>query len=129
MISPERGLVKLLATGKTIQTNRYGTELKDSFTEIRDTIAKTYGPPQHAFDFLTSGSIWDEPRDWMMGVVKKERTLASYWDQAPLPNHITLIGVEAVALSMERGYLSLIYEFEGFTEYARSKKAKAGSVF
>jgi len=127
-ISPERGLLKISAIGITIQTNRYGTVLKAAFDEVRTAVASTYGPPSKDFNFLRSGSIWNEPEDWMMGLVKEERVLASYWDKE-LPNHIVGIVLEANTLSTEKGYLVLRYEFAGFSEYAGAKKAKAGKVF
>lgn len=83
-----------------------------------------------ALIYLKAGSIWDESRCWMMGLLKKERVLVSFWDvKSTLPNHITSITLEASALSTEEGYILLTYELEGFEEYSESKKAKQGSVF
>jgi len=129
ILSPERGLLKIVAVGKTIQTNGFGSEVHDAFIEMRDTVSATYGSAK-TFDLLKSGSIWNEPREWMMGLLKKERILTAYWNEtAKLPNHITVIELEGEALSRESGYLSLAYQFEGFSEYLQSQKAKAGSVF
>src|SRR5262245_32750798 len=43
VVSPNQGLVKLLAVGITIKTNGFGDEVRESFMEIRDVLAKTYG--------------------------------------------------------------------------------------
>ena len=62
-ISPQRGLVKLLASGKTIETTRYGDEVHRAFEEIRDAVSKVYGPPEHTYDFLRADSIWTGPSE------------------------------------------------------------------
>jgi hypothetical protein len=129
IISPTRGLVKIVAVGNTIKTNGLGGEVRDAFTETQVLVARNYGSPEKAFDFLRSGSIWNDPQDWMMGLAKKERVLTSFWAFVNSPNHITTMKLEAKALSAEAGYLALGYEFEGFEEYADFKTANAGKVF
>jgi hypothetical protein len=128
IFSPKDGLLKIGAIGHDINTNGFGEAVHDSFVEIRDAISQTYGQPEHNFDFLQSGSIWKEPEDWMMGLLKEERTLAANWRTA-LPNRINLILLEAKASSTEKGYLSLGYEFDGWHEYADAIKKKAATVF
>jgi hypothetical protein len=143
-ISPKNGLVRIYAAGKDIQTNRYGDRVKSAFIETQQALISTYGAPSEQFDFLNTGSAWEEPEYWMTGLQKEERTLSSYWKRDPkrclVPdpsvcqpalnsNHIVVISLHARASSDEVGFLSLGYEFEGFEEYSASKKAKAGSVF
>ncbi len=129
VISPDKGVLKIVAVGKTIGTNGFGSELHDAFNEIRGAVTTTYGKPE-TYDYLKSGSIWGEPQEWMMGLLKKERTLVAYWTvKDTKPNHITYIALEAAALSTEAGWLRLGYEFEGFSEYLGAKKAKAQKVF
>lgn len=129
IFSPDKGLLKIAAVGKDISTNGFGSEVHDAFTEIRDILSRTYGAGE-THDFLESGSIWNEDRDWMMGLLKKERVLSAYWGVASkLPNHITAMALTAIALSTEKGYLRLAYEFEGWDAYVDSKRAKEGEVF
>ena len=64
----------------------------------------------------------------MMGLLKEERHLASTWE-TPLPNHINDIVIEAKALSQEKGYIILTYEFDGWDAYVDAKKKQAGTVF
>ena len=126
IFSPTQGLLKIVAIGKDIQTNDFGDSVKTAFTDLRDVISKTYGPPK-SIDFVKRGSLWTDARDWMTGLLKEERSLAALWDNAP--NHIRGVILEANALSTSKAYLRLSYEFEGWDEYADSKKAKAGTVF
>jgi hypothetical protein len=127
-VSPERGLVKVGALGKNIKTSRYGDEITSAFTEIQNSITKGYGTPK-TWDYLKAGSTWNEPQDWMTGLEKKERVLASYWKFTTSPNHIDNIMLEAMAQSLEEGYLMLTYEFDGFDKYHAGKKTEAGKVF
>jgi hypothetical protein len=68
--------------GKDIVTNGYGEEIQTAFREICDALSATYGTPQIA-DFLKTGSIWSEPREWTMGLLKKERELFALWNKDP----------------------------------------------
>jgi hypothetical protein len=129
VFSPQQGLLKIVAAGKTIQTNGYGRDVQLAFGDIRDAISKNYGAAK-TLDNLRSGSIWDEPREWMMGLLKRERTLAAVWESdSARALHLSGIVLEAYALSTEKGYLKISYEFEGWDKYVDSLKAKAGTVF
>jgi hypothetical protein len=132
--SPTQGLVKIIATGRNIQSNGFGAEIREAFERVRDALTAAYGKPD-LDNFLLSGSIWNEPQDWTMGLRKKERVLAAYWlvSKGTLdvnnPGCITGIKLEAVALSSEVGYLDLNYEFQGFHEYLTGKRAQENNVF
>lgn len=138
IISPELGVLKIGAVGVTISTSSFGTEIHNSFVEIRDAVSETYGKPSTEFDFVQSGSLWTEPNDWMMGLLKKERSLDAYWiskkahpenGTIELPNDIGAISLEATALSTEKGYLTLTYELEGWEAYLEALKAKQNKAF
>jgi hypothetical protein len=121
-ISPENGLVKILAVGKNINTNGFGNELKSAYKSIKTALANIYGRPNHEWDLLVNGSIWTGPDDWMDGLLKKERILACGWIDMPLPNRIQGMRLDAAARSKEIGYLYLTYEFEGFEAHMKEKK-------
>lgn len=127
--SPSQGLLKISAIGKTIQTNRFGEQIRVAYGEISKALRATYGEPE-VLDFLKTGSIWKEPEDWTMGLLKEEREYSEYWSKYSLKlADMSGIVLEALALSDERGYLIVSYEFEGWEEYVEAKKADAGKVF
>jgi hypothetical protein len=128
IFSPKDGLLKIVAYGNDIRTNGFGQAVHESFIEIRDAVAGTYGQPANTFDSVRVGSIWKEPEDWMMGLLKDERMLVSGWSKS-LPNGIQDIYIEAKASSAEKGFLVLGYEFNGWDEYVDMKKKAAGTVF
>lgn len=125
--SPKNGLLKIVAQTDLIHTNGFGEDIQELFEKIRDAIGANYGTPK-IYDFLRAGSIWTEPREWMTGLLRKERILGAAWSP-PLPNGLDSILLEADAISSDAGGLLLSYEFDGWEVYLKSKRAKQNSVF
>ncbi len=130
-ISPTYGVVWITAIGKDITTNGYGTQLKTAFDNLVSSIERTYGKYKR-IDFLLSGSIWDEPNDFMMGLAKQERYLIAIWEKehdSTLPDDIKSIGVIATATSSSKGYISIEYYSPNEEKVAAEKKEKQDAVF
>lgn len=128
VISPRTGLIRIKAVSKTIETNIYGDDVKEEFENIFQAITTAYGKGEK-YDFLRSGSVWNEPQDWMMGLLKAERSLAASWQLQGHESHMTGILLQAKGLSRDAGYITLDYEFEGFAEYMKEEEKKKQSVF
>ncbi|MGA2388142.1 MAG: hypothetical protein ABSF97_04240 [Candidatus Sulfotelmatobacter sp.] len=124
---PPKGLVKMMAYSKKIQTNGWGQEVGSKFEEVYGAMSSKYGSGKK-LDFLRSGSLWEAPQYWMMGLLKDERTLAAYWDPTP-DARVTLISLTAKALAQDEGQLVLMYEFDGFSEYSKAQENKKKDVF
>jgi len=119
------------AIGKDIITSIYGTELQSAFRELISSLERTYGKYK-LYDYLKNGSIWDEPRDFMMAMIKKERYLMAFWDRdegSNLPEDILNIAIAVIALSTNKGYLALDYSFINMEEAEKEIKAEEDSVF
>jgi len=130
-ISPTYGVYVILATSKFIASSSYGTELKSKFDEIKNQIARSYGKSED-YDFLEVGSIWNEDKDWMMSLYKKERNFDSMWDKesgADLPNDIDGIWLSANATPSLQGYLRLQYESIYVDEADAEINAAQSAVF
>jgi hypothetical protein len=129
---PKRGLVKVSAVSKNVKTSRYGSDLQDAFLDVEKTLNEIYGTGKR-YDFLMDGSLWDEPRDWMTALGKKERTLITFWSarngHTNLPNKITSVTLEAMFLKTEVGYWEVRYEFVGFTDWFAERREKETKVF
>ncbi len=117
LVTPKHGLCKVIAWSKSISTSVYGEGLSDKFEKIESAISQKYGQGKK-FDFLRSGSIWNEQRDWMMGLRKNERTLAEFWtdESSELPDNIHVIALKAHAAGTEAGLIELGYEFKNSNE-------------
>lgn len=126
--SPKEGLLKIVASGKTISNDPLGSEIKGQFGRVKAALTGIYGTSKD-FDYLHDGAIWTEPADYMMSLHKEERVLASFWDIKGNPNRISGIELEGAGLNRTDGYLMLSYEFEGWGKYLDEKKAKQDSVF
>jgi hypothetical protein len=125
--SPKSGLLKIVALGEDIDTNDSGDQLQSAFKRIETGLVSVYGQPSSKFDFLKSGSIWSESNDWMMGLVKQDRSLDDYWivkEGAILPNHIHVLCINAVGLSRGKGFLKICYEFDGWEAYTDEVRAQ-----
>ena len=128
---PKTGVCLLRAVGVTINTSVYGTELRNKFEEIREQISKIYGINKLT-DMLREGSIWSEPKDWMMALKKKQRGLQAKWSintGANLKDGIMQILLGPRATTTESGYLLLQYKFSNHIECAELMKAEAAKTF
>ncbi|WP_372930642.1 hypothetical protein, partial [Shewanella putrefaciens] len=111
-IGEKSGLCWIKGIGKSVASNSYGMQLKGAFDEFETKLDKRYGVHERT-DFLMPASIWKDPQDWMMGLLKADRYLLSVWkgDKKPLPNDLSSIGLLAQAESSSSGYLALEYSF------------------
>lgn len=114
VFGPTTGLCRINAVGPTRPTNSFGEQVRTEFTEWQAALASKYGAPEK-LDFLDSGSIWNEPRDWSMALAKKERTLAAVWklDRAPVDG-LSVVRLEAHAFTSANYAIRLVYEFSNF---------------
>lgn len=115
LFGPKAGLCKVVASGVTQETSVYGSELKSEFADLHAALVSKYGDAKSDYDFLKSGSIWDDPQDWMMALLKKERVLASVWEFSGRGDQVENIMLKANALGTNKGYVTIAYEFSNFS--------------
>jgi len=121
--TPEAGVCFIKALSNDINTSVYGEGLRSEFKKMAGMIANKYGLPTKEVDRLTDGSIWDEPRDYMMSLKKRERTLWSMWgtsEGADLPNNIASIFLMAQARKTNVALLTLEYQFNNGDDCEKS---------
>jgi hypothetical protein len=111
--TPQTGICKVTGLGVTHQNDDYGTDTRAAYDRLRDALTKRYGTNK-SFDFIKYGALWNEPREWVWSIYKKERTLSAYWDKderSSLPQSVSIIGLHAKAVSSSAPYITLNYEF------------------
>jgi hypothetical protein len=136
LISPDKGLLKIIAAGKTIDTSGSGTELRVFFGAMRDSISKKYGPPTKVHDFLQPDSHMDAPGAFTESLRLKQRVLGCNWDitaqkrktAGAEADHLLGVILEAKALRRNAGWLELTYEFEGFSAFYEEMTKKTEEV-
>jgi hypothetical protein len=121
IVGAKQGLVKLIATGKDIEDDPNGKQMKAQFTTFKTDLTKSYGDPSDTFDFIDAKSTLKGSNQFMMALTKTERTLAVYWTKKDFGNSITSVSVEGNGLGNDKGYLSMEYEFSGYHAYLLSK--------
>jgi len=109
-----KGLFFINALKKNISTSAYGTQIKSDYDELEKKIIKTYGKNKR-FDYLNSGSIWEEEKYWMMGLLKKERRLRSSWTKSTGlkdKDNLKQIIMAVMPRNTERGDIALQYIYQ-----------------
>jgi hypothetical protein len=112
-ITPNYGLSWIKAIGKNIATNPFGGDVKTNFENIKLKFEAIYGKHER-IDFLMSGSIWNEPRDWMQALESNERILMTIWDSkngSTMKDSLVSVALLAAARDTNTGFLSAEYEF------------------
>jgi len=130
-ISKNYGVIAIIASSKDITTSVYGEAIRNEFDKIKNQISISYGQSKD-YDFLKAGNIWNEPKDWMMALLKEERALGAFWAReygSILPDDISLVWLGAVARDTSTGYLILRYELADFEKAKAEIEAEQGSVF
>ena len=92
-ISKNYGVIAIIASSKDITTSVYGEAIRNEFDKIKNQISISYGQSKD-YDLVKTGSIWDEPKDWMMALLKEERALGAFWAReygSILPDDISLV--------------------------------------
>ena len=110
---PKCGLCYVKAISNDISTNTYGIEVKNAFDSMEEKLRKVYGENKR-LDLLLPGSIWDERRDWMPGLIKGERRLMAQWNKkwgSTLKDDLSSVTLFAGATNRSNGYIVIDYSF------------------
>lgn len=134
VVEPSTGLCKLVAVGKDVETSGSGSELRSAYESIQAALTTKYGEPAVAYDFLRAGSLWTEPQYFMMGLLKLDRSLTTYWGTTdkPLPAnaaHIHTVALDTKATGSSTGYVTIGYEFNNFETCHAKLTSARNSVF
>ena len=98
-------------SGVTIDNDAYDIDIRSAADSIYRQVSKKYGPTKKR-DLSRPDSIWDEARDWTMGLLKGERIYAYAWlskDGFAPVGHVRELGIIAKALYSDAGYTVLEY--------------------
>ena len=131
-ISPTYGIVWIYAESKEIETDDDGTQLKNAFNDLVSSIERTYGKYIRIDRIKNEDYSSDEPEDFMFDLFLEDRELQAYWTKtidSTLPNDIALISLDAHALPVPVGYITLQYLSPNHDIAAAEDKAKQDAVF
>lgn len=129
MFSETSGLYGVTALTESIPTNPFGEQLRTPFATLEKALTTKYGKPDR-YDYVTPGSVWIEPNDWLMGLLKEERTLTCEWNlkKIKMPDNLDLIQLKAIGMSFDQGILRLTYWFTNSDAAEAENKKKHDSA-
>jgi len=101
--TPKHGVCWIKAVGKNISDNGYGMSTKSVVDGFVEAFKNSYGENVKKSDFLLSSSIWNEGDEFLMGLVKNERSYNYHW-KTTTNSSIKEIYVAAKGLRSDVGY-------------------------
>ena len=111
-VNEKTGLYQIRAISSSITTNKYGTELQNTFNNVKDRIAKTYGKPK-IIDTLDSESIFKGNEYWFYTLKEGSRQLSAIWgEKSKLADNLVTVALDCAAESYDKGQLILYYYFD-----------------
>lgn len=118
-VTPKAGLCFIRALSAPITTKSDGTELRSKFEDMAAQMESVYGKP-FVTDSLQPGSKRTASKDWMAGLLEKERVLQARWsaadDRLPMKPTIAKIYVGTMALSQTSGHVIVEYYFTNYDD-------------
>nr|WP_318660782.1 hypothetical protein [uncultured Treponema sp.] len=115
-VDPQEGLYFIRVATDDINTNRYGTEIKNCFSEIKGRIEKIYGKPR-VVDSVDPNSIYKDDEYWFKSLEEGARRYSAIWESSPtkeLKDDLNFVGIMAKAYGYSYdfvGYIRLEYCF------------------
>ncbi len=128
---PETGICWFKGIGKDVSTNGHGAPVKEAVDKIAAQVSNTYGASTK-LDFLSSGSIWNEPHEWMRSVEQDERYYAYSIEGSgaeDLPNDVSSIYVGAGATSDRSGYVIVEVSYDNYARCEEIENQQGSDSF
>ena len=119
-VAPCSGLYWIKGVSNDINTDSFGSILKSKADNMIDRLERIYGEAEKV-SFLSMGTIWDEPRDFMNGLLNNEIHYGARWSSAShdLPEGLEGIFLGVNANSSNSGYMFIEYEFDNHNQAER----------
>ncbi len=129
MSSPTEGLCKVVGVS-TVESNRFGHQVSERVNMFVAALTAKYGQPSFTRDRVLDGSLWDDPEDYMMGLLEQDRLVVYVWDpdKVELPGDLRTIAVMAEGLSTSTARISVGYEFENMQACSEENKRKSNEA-
>lgn len=98
--SDNYGVVWIKGIGPEIPNDSYGNSVKAVVDKLQAQLEGRYGPAAKT-DVIFPDALFDEPRDWAMALIEKERLYFCHWekpDAASMPDDLKVIYLGASAV-------------------------------
>lgn len=129
LVSPQLGLCKVVGMSE-VASNRFGHQIDEQVQLFVKALTGKYGEPTWSRDKVFDGSIWNDPEDYMMGLLEKDRVVSYIWesDKRELPGDIRAIAVTAEGLSTDKANVTVGYEFTNMAKCVEESKQESDAA-
>ncbi|MDG5494533.1 hypothetical protein [Niveispirillum sp. BGYR6] len=113
---PSTGMCLISGIGLTKINDKYGTETRKVFEDLREQLSRVYGA-SGTYNIIEKDAIWKDDDEWMMSIYKNERTYEALWDKESHPHlkdDIEEILLYISALNDSSGYVTVRYRFSNW---------------
>ena len=115
-VNDKTGLYQIRAISAPINANKFGTELKNAFNNVKDRIAKTYGTPKINDRYNnTANPYYQKDEYWFYSLREGSRELSAVWGyNSSLEDNLDTVALECSVTSgfyEGTGQLILYYNF------------------
>ena len=115
-VNERTGLYHIRALSAPISTNKFGTELKNSFNSVKDRIAKIYGKPKITDKYNNSADTYYQREEyWFYSLREGSRELSAVWGHnSTLADNLDTVALECSVSNgfyEGKGQLVLYYYF------------------
>lgn len=129
-VNQKVGLYQIRAASDEIKTNKYGTEIQNTFNDVKDRISKTYGKPKIYDDIDRNIHVFHQKDEyWFYTLREGSRELSAVWgSSSSLADNLDSVALECLATDgyyAGSGQLALYYYFSN----VNSVKDEQDSVF
>lgn len=116
-VAPISGLYWIKGVSSDIDTDSSGSILKLEADKMIERLEKIYGPAEKEL-LYSPGTIWEEPEDFMMGLVNFEIYYSATWskDSHDIPEGLESIYLGINAQNTNTGNVVIEYEFDNHDE-------------
>ena len=115
-----------------LETDRYGTQLKEKYQSLKNSLRDTYAGhgSEKEIDHLALSSILDKPEDYMLSISTGERKLGYGVRLSPDNKwQLSAVGVVVHPDRINEATIEVLYAFQGWDEYFKSRKRKEALEF
>lgn len=123
------GVIWLKGVSAQIENDAFGSTTRAFCNKLTSQLEQRYGKAK-LYDFLHSGSIWNEPRDWMAAVHQNQRSYLSAWraGEASLPDDLAVVTLFPTALNHDDALVGLEYLSSRYEEAEQEHDSNLSSL-
>lgn len=121
--TPQSGICRVSALGKTYRNDGEGSEIRLAYETLRRFLTEKYGAGRRE-ESIKPDAQWNAQQWWVRSIEEREREHRTRWSPVTgtLPDDILSMSISVQALDAERPWILLSYNFRNFLECSRTQQ-------